>query len=60
MLERHVLELKQSTHIVVFRPDSVEDDAYPLSWPMNTCFLRPAAHTESTAPLLPRSMLRLT
>ena len=31
-----------------------------LSWPMNTCFLRPAAHTESTAPLLPRSLLRLT
>lgn len=28
--------------------------------PMNTSFLRPAAHTESTAPLLPRSMLRLT
>ncbi|KAF4346421.1 hypothetical protein F8388_026655, partial [Cannabis sativa] len=26
----HVLELKQSTHIVVFRPDSLEDDAYPL------------------------------
>ncbi|PIA41068.1 hypothetical protein AQUCO_02300099v1 [Aquilegia coerulea] len=31
MLERHVLELKQSTHIVVFRPDSVEDDALAAS-----------------------------
>jgi len=24
-----------------------------LSWPMNTCFLCPVAHTESTTPLLP-------
>ena len=40
MLERHVLELKQSTHIVVFRPDSVEDDAYPLAFSVQLLTLK--------------------